>query len=167
MKNSFSLRTNNSNAEVKLLRSKDDLIHELVTSEIKYISYLRKVLKVTSYCLSNLLVLCKALNWPQILARRYTLWNFWTSRAHLKCQWNSSWVCLNCWSRESISENFSMFEIICRLCQPLPNKRCVYGGELFSLRGFIFIMFLSVLLLLMTRSDNPNWNTNSSKLQTG
>ncbi|RTG89023.1 uncharacterized protein DC041_0003653 [Schistosoma bovis] len=45
MKNSFSLRTNNSNAEVKLLRSKDDLIHELVTSEIKYISYLRKVLK--------------------------------------------------------------------------------------------------------------------------
>ncbi|CAH8457333.1 unnamed protein product [Schistosoma bovis] len=45
MKTSFSLRTNNSNAEVKLLRSKDDLIHELVTSEIKYISYLRKVLK--------------------------------------------------------------------------------------------------------------------------
>ncbi|CAH8460623.1 unnamed protein product [Schistosoma rodhaini] len=45
MKTSFSLRANNSNAEVKLLQSKHNLIHELVTSEIKYISYLKKVLK--------------------------------------------------------------------------------------------------------------------------
>ncbi|XP_018644893.1 guanine-nucleotide-exchange-factor, putative [Schistosoma mansoni] len=45
MKTSFSLRTNNSNAEVKLLQSKHNLVHELVTSEIKYISYLKKVLK--------------------------------------------------------------------------------------------------------------------------
>ncbi|VDP16921.1 unnamed protein product [Schistosoma margrebowiei] len=55
MKNSFSLRTNNSNAEVKLLRSKDDLIHELVTSEIKYISYLRKVLKTCNAFIPGLM----------------------------------------------------------------------------------------------------------------
>ncbi|CAH8446180.1 unnamed protein product [Schistosoma turkestanicum] len=45
MKNSFSSRTNNSDANVRLLRSKHNLIHELVTSEIKYISYLKKVMK--------------------------------------------------------------------------------------------------------------------------